>query len=474
MNVAFRFVKWARVGHFPLLDHLAPSCQTTAVENSPLRLADLTIPFRESERSPGSFLIGAESERFGVHRSTGQPLDYGGDYSVCRVFSYLAENHGWSPIKENPEGPVIGLKRGGASITLEPSVQFELSGDALPDMHAVAAEAEAHLEELRPISAEMNIAWLGTGFHPLAKLSDLSWVPKQRYPIMRAYLPKVGSGGLDMMQRTATVQGNFDWQNEADAMLKMRVALKLSPLLQAWFSNAPFCEGKKSEFLSRRGNVWQNMDPSRSGLIAALWTGDVGYETYAEWALDAGMFLFRRDGEILQNTGQTFRDFMKNGFEGHQATLADWRLHLTTLFPEVRLKNTLEVRSVDNLPPELASAALSVWTGLLYDEQALKSAAELTFDWSFSSVEAARPELIRRGLHAPLEGKSGFSWAEKVCDIARGGLQRRARTNAAGQDESVFLAPAQAILAARVLPAEAAIARYEQCGSFIEAVRIQY
>ncbi len=459
---------------FPLLDRFAPSCQTTAVENPPLRLADLTTPFRESERSPGSFLIGAESEKFGVHRGTGKALDYGGDYSVCRVLGYLAEHHGWSPIQEKPDGPVIGLKRDGASITLEPSAQLELSGAALPDLHQVAAEALAHLEEIRPISEELNIAWLGTGFHPLAKLSDLSWVPKQRYPIMREYLPKMGSGGLDMMQRTATVQGNFDWQDEADAMRKMRLALKLSPLLQAWFSNAPFCEGKRSELLSRRGAVWQNMDPSRSGLIEALWTGDIGYETYADWALDAGMFLFRREGEIVRNTGQTFRDFMRDGFAGHQASLADWRLHLTTLFPEVRLKNTLEVRSVDSLPPALASAALAVWTGLLYDEQALEQAIQLTADWQFSKVEAARSEMIRRGLHSPFEGTDGFVWAEKLCAIARGGLQRRDRRNAQGEDESVYLMPAQEILETRCLPAEAAVSRYEQTGSFVEAVRIQY
>jgi glutamate--cysteine ligase len=450
------------------------SCQTSAVENIPLRASDLTIPFRESERSPDSFLIGAESEKFGVHQTTGRPLDYGGDYSVCRVLSYLADNHGWSPIRENPDAPVIGLSRGGASITLEPSAQLELSGAPLSDLHQVDAEAKSHLDEIRPISEELNLVWLGTGFHPLAKLSELTWVPKQRYPIMREYLPKMGSGGLDMMQRTATVQGNFDWQNEADAMLKMRVALKLSPLLQAWFANAPFSEGKKADSLSMRGNVWRHMDPSRSGLIAAFWDGEVSYETYVEWALDAGMFLFRRDGKTVQNTGQTFRAFMKDGFEGHQATLADFRLHLTTLFPEVRLKNTLEVRSADHVPPPLASAALAVWTGLLYDHAALNQAAELTADWQFANIEAERPELIRRGLHAPLAGADGFSWAEKICEIARGGLSRRGRKNDRAEDETIFLRPAQEILETRVLPAEAALLRYEQSGSLIEATRIRY
>lgn len=444
------------------------------MENARLRLADLCTPFRESERSPDSFLIGAESEKFGVEISSSRSLAYGEEPSVCRVLNHLADNHGWEPIREGEHAPVIGLRRGGASITLEPSAQLELSGDALPDLHAVSAEAWGHLEEIRAVSNELGIAWLGTGFHPLATREELTWVPKQRYPIMREYLPKQGAAGLDMMQRTATVQGNFDWSSEADAMLKMRVALKISPLLQAWFSNAPFSEGKQSELLSLRGNVWRFMDPSRSGLIEALWHEGLGYDAYVEWALDAGMFLFRRDGEIIRNTGQSFRNFMAEGYQGHEATLADWRLHLTTLFPEVRLKNTLEVRSVDSLPPSLALASLAVWTGILYDEEALREVEALTSSWKFQDVESTRPELIRRGLHASFLGKDGFSWAALLVAIALRGLTRRARTNPEGEDESLFLAPAREIIERRELPAEAALKRYQESGSLVEATRIKF
>lgn len=439
---------------------------------TPIRRGELAEIFFEREMSPAEFRIGAENEKFGVHEVSGAPLSYGGDFSVCRVLAFLEKEHGWEAVREVPLGPVLALRRGQANITLEPSVQFELSGQPLPDLHRVAAEQAQHLRELSVISREMQIAWLGTGFHPLARLEELPWVPKQRYPIMREYLPKKGSGGLDMMQRTATVQGNFDWSSEADAMKKLLVALKISPLLQAWFSNAPFVEGRRYEGSSRRGDVWRHMDPSRSGLIESLWMkSELKYDDYIEWALDAGMFLFWRDGQSFKNTGQTFRSFMEDGFQGHRATQGDFKLHLQTLFPEVRLKNTLEVRSVDSLPPELSLASLAVWTGILYDDVALESARELVDGFTFHAVEASRPGLVARGLHAELCGKPAFEWAERLFELARRGLENRARLEQ-GKDESVFLAPAEEILVTRMLPSERAVRKWEAGASLIEATRI--
>ncbi|HXS17360.1 MAG TPA: glutamate-cysteine ligase family protein, partial [Polyangiaceae bacterium] len=289
----------------------------------------------------------------------------------------------------------------------------------------------------------------------------------------REYLPQRGSAGLDMMQRTCTTQGNFDWHSEQDAMRKMRVALKLSPLMHAWFSNAPFKEGKQSELLSVRGAVWQNMDPARSGLLAQLWaTQGTGYETYVEWALDAGMFLIWRDGQIIKNTGQTFRDFLQHGFAGHRATRADWRLHLGTLFPEVRLKNTLEVRSVDALPTELSMASLAVWTGILYDDQALTAADALLSDWDHGQIEAARRDLCARALHVKLLGRTGFEWAQEVFELAQAGLKRRARLGERQKDESVLLGPAQEILESRCVPAQRAIEQWQASGSMIDATAV--
>jgi glutamate--cysteine ligase len=277
-----------------------------------------------------------------------------------------------------------------------------------------------------------------------------------------------------MMQRTATVQGNFDWSSEADGMKKLVVALKLSPLLHAWFVNAPFLEGKKATGLSQRGHVWRRMDPTRSGLIASLWDKkQATYDDYVEWTLDAGMFLIRREGEILKNTGQSFRDFLAHGFEGHQATAADYQLHLTTLFPEVRLKNTLEVRSVDSVPPELAVAVLAVWTGLLYDEQALDEAHALVESFRFQEAETQRPELIERGLHASWFGKLGFEWAERLLEIATGGLTRRDRLDDKGHSETPYLAPAEEIRPSRGLPAERVLERWQKSGSLVEATRLR-
>lgn len=438
------------------------------MSHTPVRREQLAEVYFEREMPSSDFRIGAENEKFGVHEETGIPLGYGGDFSVCRVFTHLEKEHGWEAVREVPGGPVLGLRRGNANITLEPGVQFELSGEPLADLHQVAAEQMQHLSELALISQEMHIAWLGTGFHPLARLSELPWVPKQRYPIMRDYLPQKGSGSLDMMQRTATVQGNFDWSSEADAMKKLLVSLKISPLMQAWFSNAPFSEGRPNGALSRRGDVWRNMDPARSGLIAPLWKkAHPTYDDYVEWSLDAGMFLFWRDGQSFKNTGQTFRSFLQDGFEGERATLQDFKLHLTTLFPEVRLKNTLEVRSVDNLPPDLALASLAVWTGILYDDAALEGARELVEEFTFEAVEESRSGLVARGLHAELCKRPAFDFAERLLALARKGLENRARLQG-GKDESTFLRPAEEILESRRHPAERAIERFQAGAGLLE------
>jgi glutamate--cysteine ligase len=327
-------------------------------------------------------------------------------------------------------------------VTLEPGSQFELSGAAQPDVHHVVTEMEQHLGELSGVTARLGLTWLGVGFHPTARQADLGWVPKARYPIMREYLAKQGSGAHDMMRRTATVQANFDYTGEADAMLKLGVALRLSPILQAMTANAPFCERRLTDLRSLRGDVWLRMDPTRSGLIERVWkTPSPRYEDYVEWALDAGMFLFRRAGQVVVNTGQRFRDFMRDGFGGENARLSDWRLHLTTLFPEVRLKNTLELRSCDAQRSDLQSAVVAVMTGILYDEHALRQAEALLFDLDYDRVQADRPALVRDGMAGTLSGQSLRTLSLRTLEIASGGLRRRARLDAEGRDERVYLDP---------------------------------
>ncbi len=421
---------------------------------------DLCAILAAPEQPESSWRIGAESEKFGVHERTGQALQYDGDFGVLRIFDWLIRERGWTPQRETADGPIISLAKGGANITLEPGAQFELSGAALPDVHAVASEHERHLADVGIISRELGIKWLMTGFHPLARQEDLPWVPKARYAIMREYLPKKGNGAVDMMRRTATVQGNYDWSSEADAMKKLRAALKVSPLLHTIFSNAPFAEGRTNGLKSLRGDVWLRMDPSRSGLIPALWDKrDIGYADYAEWALDAGMFLIKRGDRVVANTGQTFRDFLADGFEGHRATLADWRLHLNTLFPEARLKGTLEVRCGDSLPPPLANSLLALWTGIFYDARALDDVTALTESFRYEAVEASRPGLLREGLRGTLAGEPVWPLAQRLVEIAHAGLERRNRRNAAGETEAALLAPIERLLGDGLTPSDVALAR---------------
>jgi glutamate--cysteine ligase len=425
----------------------------------PLRTSDdLLELFHHAEKPRSEFRIGTEAEKFAVDSDTGAPLQYEGERSVKRIFAALVP-HGWQEERETADGPVISLHRGQASITLEPGSQLELSGAAVTDIHQTRVELDQHLAELAPVSKELNLTWLGVGFHPLARQSELGWVPKQRYAIMREYLPTKGSGGHDMMRRTATVQANFDFSDEADALRKLVVCLKLAPLVNALGANSPFYEGKLSGFKSRRGQVWLNMDPERSGLIPALLRSPKpGYRDYVEWALDAGMFLIKRHDRPVSNTGQKFRDFMINGYEGERATFGDWKLHLNTLFPEARLKSTLEVRSSDSLPSRLGCAVPALFTGILYDEQALTEAESFARELGVDDLLRARPALVQHGLAAQVGNRPMQQLAERVLEIADGGLSRRKRLNAEGKDERVHLALLTRLVQSGQTPADALIA----------------
>ena len=371
-----------------------PQAPDSSPNDRPISNVDeLEALFHSAEKSPDKFRIGAEAEKFAI-KADGSPIQYEGPEGIVGIFDALAD-FGWEPERESPDGPVISLHRGAANITLEPGAQLELSGSALPDLHQIEAEFHNHLRELQPISKRLGLTWLGIGFQPLARQEDLSWVPKQRYSVMREYLPTKGHAAHDMMRRTATVQANYDFSSEADAMKKLTLSLKLSPIIHAMLANSPFKEGKLAGTKSVRGEVWLHMDPSRSGLIPSLWgVTKPGYRLYVEWALDAGMFLFKRAGKVVVNTGQTFRSFLADGFEGHRATIGDWKLHLQTLFPEARLKNTLEVRSCDSLPSYLAMAVPALFTGILYDTRALDQAIDLLSPLSLDVVTRDRKSVV--------------------------------------------------------------------------------
>lgn len=400
---------------------------------------DLFRPFVESIKPAHAFRIGAEAEKFGVFTANFQALPYEGEKSISLIFERMVEKFGWGRFTETEGGPLIALARGKESITLEPGGQLELSGAPLPHVHAIEAEIAQHLHEIRSVSADLGLAWLGVGFHPFVRQADLFWVPKLRYGVMKSYLPTRGQYAHDMMRRTCTVQANFDYASEEDALRKLRIGSKLSPLVTAIFANSPFYEGKMTGERSRRARVWLAVDPDRQGLLPTLWGEKTGFRDYIEWALDVPMFLIKRGDKIIDNTQQTFRQYLEHGREGERATMEDWKTHLNTLFPEVRLKNTLEVRGADSLPERYASALPALWTGILYDDKALDDADELTRDWQFEEVEATRPEIARDALRAKFRDKPLAHFAERLLDISKGGLSRRGFLSEAGEDESKHL-----------------------------------
>jgi glutamate--cysteine ligase len=420
----------------------------------PLRdRAELIEPFTAAFKPKEKFRIGAEAEKFGVLERSMTPVTYDGERGVVRVMTELARGFGW---REVDVDPLLSLEKNGASVTLEPGAQLELSGAPLDDLHAISAELEAHVAELHQISAHIReesgegIAWLGLGFHPLAQQADLPWVPKPRYRFMREYLPTRGAHGLDMMRRTATVQANFDYSSEDNAMRSLRLSMQLSPVFTAIFANSPFYEGTIFGGKSYRAKAWLSVDPSRQGLVPAIFRPGAKIDDYIEWALDAPMFLFLRDGKPIGNTGQTFRDFFARGFEGHRATYGDWVTHLNSMFPEVRLKRTLEVRGGDSLARGDVVGPAALFTGILYDSRAFEEAEALVGDFQHDELDALRPHVAMEGLSAKLRGVPIRDLASRVLDLAKAGLERRAIRRADGRDESVYLAdPIRRVAAGR-------------------------
>ena len=421
---------------------------------------DLVAMFHASEKPRAVWQIGTEAEKCGV-RADGSALPFEktegphGDAAVRTVLERLADRHGWTKESEYEGGPCIALKRGRASITLEPGAQLEISGSPLDTLHETSLEMLGHAAELRAVSDDLGIAWLGVGFHPFAKREELPWVPKLRYAVMREYLPTRGKYAIDMMLRTCTVQANLDYADVDDAFAKLRIGLRLQPIVGAAFASSPWVEGRATGERSRRLHVWSSVDPDRQGLLPQLWDGPASYERYVEWALDAPMFLIKRGGTLHKNTGQTFRAFLKDGFDGLVATHADWETHVNSLFPEARLKRTLEMRGADGQKAAMLTALPAIWKGLLYDAETLRKAESLASRLNYETLEAARPDMANRGLRAELQGRSLQEWAGEVLELAESGLQRLGVLDAEGRDERVHLAPLRTLLEKGLTPADA-------------------
>jgi glutamate--cysteine ligase len=391
-------------------------------------------------RPKAEWRIGTEHEKFGFRLEDLKPLPYEGEQGIRAVLEGLAHRFGWEPVVE--EGLPVALKMDGCSITLEPGGQLELSGEQLDNVHQTCDEVHEHLRQVKLVSEDLEIGFLGMGFQPKWRREEMPRMPKTRYRIMRDYMTRVGNLGHDMMLRTCTVQVNLDFSSEADMVRKFRVGLALQPVATALFANSPFIDGKPNGFMSYRSHVWTDTDPDRCGILPFVFEPGMGFERYTDWMLDVPMYFVRRDGRYIDCAGRSFRDFMDGRLPelpGERPRLDDWEDHLTTAFPEVRLKRYLEMRGADGGPWGNLCALPALWAGLLYDSDALEACEALIEDWTPDDHRMLRRDVPREGLLTPFRGAPLKDLARQVLDIAAGGLSRRERCNHKGQCEQRFL-----------------------------------
>ena len=391
-------------------------------------------------KPPAAWRVGTEHEKFVFRRSDLKRVPYDGPDGIGALLGGMTR-FGWKPVIE--KGNVIALSNDSrCSITLEPGGQFELSGAPLETLHQTCSEVHEHLRQVREVCEELGLGMIGLGFDPVSRRDEVPWMPKGRYRIMGDYMPKKGQLGLDMMLRTCTVQANLDYESEGDMVKKFRVGLALQPVAVALFANSPFVEGRVTEFHSYRSLVWMHTDPDRCGTLPFVFEDGFGFERYVDYMLDVPMYFVYRDGNYIDASGQSFRDFLAGrlpALPGELPLIGDWADHLTTAFPEVRLKTFLEMRGADGGPWRRLCALPALWVGLLYDGAALDAAYDLIADWTEEEREAMRSNVPRMGLDTPHRSRTVRDIALEVLDIAREGLHRRARRDLAGEDETHFL-----------------------------------
>ena len=405
--------------------------------------------------------IGTEHEKFGFIKKGLLPLPYEGPASVRALLEGLCDRFQWDPIRE--DGRLIGLKKNGASISLEPGGQFELSGAPVEDVHATAQEIADHLRETRMIASGMGVEFLGLGFSPVWSLADTPSMPKGRYGIMTSYMDRVGRLGRQMMYRSCTVQTNLDFADEPDMVKKLRVSLALQPIATALFANSPFAEGRTNGFLSYRSHVWTDTDPDRTGMLPFAFEDGFGFERYVDYALDVPMYFVRREGRYIDASGLSFRDFMAGRLSvlpGERPAMDDFDDHLSTIFPEVRLKTFLEMRGADAGPEAFLSALSAFWVGLLYDQSALDDAWELVRNWTSAERQSLRSAAPVLGLRAPVRNTTAHEVAREVVALAAAGLRRRGRLDSEGRDETRHLACVMEVAGSGVTQAERLIRAY--------------
>ena len=439
------------------------STRTATADADPLIESrdDLLAIFAKGEKPKERWRIGTEHEKFVYRTADHRAPSYDEPGGIRDLLDALTV-YGWEPVIEG--GKVIALSGSDGAISLEPAGQFELSGAPLDNLHETCAETGRHLKQVKEVGEKLGLGFLGMGFWPDKTRAELPIMPKGRYAIMLRHMPRVGSLGLDMMLRTCTIQTNLDYSSEADMVKKFRVSLALQPLATALFANSPFTEGKPNGFLSYRSHIWTDTDPQRTGMLPFVFEDGFGYERYADYMLDVPMYFAYRDGKYIDAAGMNFRDFLKGELSvlpGEKPSKSDWVDHLSTAFPEVRLKSFLEMRGADGGPWNKICALPAFWVGLLYDDAALDAAWDEVKHWTVEDHHRIREQVPTLALNT--RGPRGRSFRElagRVLDIAHTGLAARKRLNAAGDDETGYLDPLREIVASGRTPAEVLLDRY--------------
>ena len=422
---------------------------------------DLLSVFAKGEKPSARWRIGTEHEKF-VYRTADHRAPSYDEKGGIRDLLMAMTRFGWEPVMEGDN--VIALTGADGAISLEPAGQLELSGAPLENLHQTCAETGRHLRQVKEIGAEMGLGFLGLGMWPDKTRAELPIMPKGRYDIMLRHMPRVGNMGLDMMLRTCTIQTNLDYASESDMVQKFRVSLALQPLATALFANSPFTEGKPNGKLSYRSHIWTDTDPHRTGMLPFVFEDGFGYERYTDYMLDVPMYFVYRDGKYIDAAGQSFRDFLKGelpAYKGHKPHIGDWNDHLSTAFPEVRLKSFLEMRGADGGRWNRICALPAFWVGLLYDQTALDAAWDVVKGWTIADHHRIRAEVPTLGLKtlAP-DGRTFQQLGRAILDIARAGLTARGQVNALGENEASFLNPLDEIIDSGKTKAELLLERY--------------
>ncbi len=434
------------------------------IDMTPIETRDELVAWLEAGCKPkAQFRVGTEHEKFAFTVEGHRPVPYAGPRSIRALLEGLHDILGWDPIMEGDN--IIGMfdvTHGGA-ISLEPGGQFELSGAPVTTVHQTASELMAHLAQVREVAKPLGIGFLGLGMTPNWSRADIPVMPKGRYRIMTKYMPKVGHLGLDMMYRTCTVQANLDFSSETDMVKKLRVSLALQPVATALFANSPFTEGKPNGFLSFRSQIWTDTDADRSGMLPWAFEDGMGFERWVDYALGVPMYFIKRGDQYIDVAGKSFRDFFAGKLDalpGERPTISDWANHLSTIFPEVRLKRYLEMRGEDGGPWRRLPSLAAFWVGLLYDDDALDACWDMVKGWSAAERQKLRDDVPKLGFQAEIRGRNVLTLAQETLRFATRGLARRKYLDRNGRDETRYLRPLEESIARGITPAEELLEKF--------------